>query len=68
MEKKFKVYGKDLTKAIAEFDTINEAMAYAKKGLRKGSSRMIKSSEYKKWLYRVGKNWQTGKIEILDLR
>ena len=31
----FKVYAADLTKAIAEFDTINEAMEYAKKDCEK---------------------------------
>lgn len=63
----FKVYGADLTKAIAEFDTINEAMIYAKKGLRNtGHGRRIKSTVYKKWLYAVYKS--NNEIKIIDLR
>lgn len=63
----FKVYGADLTKAIAEFDTINEAMEYAKKGLRNnGHGRSIKDTEFKMWLYSVHK--YNGKVKVVDLR
>ncbi|MBE6820504.1 MAG: hypothetical protein E7516_05590 [Ruminococcaceae bacterium] len=62
-----KVYGADLTKAIKEFDTVNEAMEYAKKGLRNnGHSRRIKDTELKCWLYSVRKF--NGKIIVTDLR
>ena len=63
----FKVYGSDLTKAIAEFDTINEAMVYAKKGLRNnGHGRKIKDTQFRKWLYSVHKF--NGKVNVVDLR
>lgn len=63
----FKVYGADLTKALKEFDTINEAMIYAKKNLRdNGHGHRIKSTVYKKWMYNVCK--RNGEIVINDLR
>lgn len=63
----FKVYGSDLTKAIAEFDTVNEAMEFAKKGLRNnGHGRSIKDTEFKMWLYKVYK--RNGIVKIVDLR
>ena len=63
----FKVYGADLTKAIAEFDTINEAMVYAKKGLRNnGHGRSIKDTQFKKWLYKTYK--RNGIVNVVDLR
>ena len=65
--KRIAVYGADLTKAIAEFDTVNEAMVYAKKGLRNnGQARTIRSTEYHKNLYKVRK--YNGEIKIVDLR
>lgn len=52
----FGVYGTDLTKAIAEFDTINEAIEYARKGLRNnGHGRTIKSRKYKSVWYTAHK-------------
>lgn len=65
--KKFAVYGADLTTPLKEFDTINEAMIFAKKNLRKWSKK-IRSTEYHKDLYRVVKDSKTGKITIIDLR
>ena len=63
----FKVYGADLTKAIAEFDTINEAMVYAKKGLRNnGHGRSIKDTQFKMWLYKTYK--RNGIVKVVDLR
>lgn len=63
----FKVYGADLTKAIAEFDTINEAMVYAKKGLRNnGHGRSIKDNQFKMWLYKTYK--RNGIVKVVDLR
>lgn len=62
----FKVYGADLTKALREFDTVNEAMEYAKKGLRNYGSRRIRDTEFKCWLYSVHKI--NGKIKVVDLR
>ena len=62
----FKVYGADLTKAIAEFEEIEDAMIYAKKGLRNnGRSRMIKNVESKKWIYSIYK--RNGIVKVLDL-
>ena len=62
----FKVYGADLTKAIAEFEEIEDAMIYAKKGLRNnGRSRMIKNVESKKWICSIYK--RNGIIKVLDL-
>ena len=62
----FKVYGADLTKAIAEFKEIDDAMIYAKKGLRdNGNSRRIKNAESKKWIYSIYK--RNGIIKVLDL-
>lgn len=63
----FKVYGADLTKAIAEFDTVNEAMEYAKKGLRNdGHGRSIRDTQFKMWLYKVYK--RNGIVKVIDLR
>lgn len=63
----FKVYGADLTKEIAKFDTVNEALEYAKKHLRNnGHSRSIRDTELKTWLYSVHKI--NGKIKVIDLR
>ena len=63
----FKVYGADLTKAIAEFDTVNEAVEYAKKGLRNnGHGRSVKDTEFKMWLYKAYK--RNGIVKIVDLR
>ena len=63
----FKVYGADLTKALKEFSTINEAMIYARKNLRNnGHCHSIKSTVYKKWLYSVYK--RDNKIKVIDLR
>ena len=62
----FKVYGADLTKAIAEFEKIEDAMIYAKKGLRNnGSSRRIKNVESKKWICSIYK--RNGTTKVLDL-
>ena len=50
-----------------EFDTINEAMEFAKKNLRNnGFGKRIRSTVYHKDLYRVAK--LNGKIIITDLR
>lgn len=65
--KRIEVYGADLTKSIAEFDTVNEAMVYAKKGLRNnGQARTIRITEYHKNLYTVRKI--NGELMILDIR
>ena len=62
----FKVYGADLTKAIAEFEEIEDAMVYAKKGLRNnGRSRMIKNVKSKKWICSIYKRNEI--IKVLDL-
>ncbi len=60
--KAFAVYGRDLTKAIAEFDTINEAIEYARKGLREYTRRTVKSRKYKEVYYSVYKI--NGKVEV----
>lgn len=61
--KAFAVYGIDTTKAIAEFDTINEAIEYARKGLRNnGFGRTIKSRKYKEVYYTAHK--YNGKVEV----
>ena len=63
----FKVYSYE-GDVLATFDTVNEAMVYAKKGLRAGGrSRRIKSTVYNKVLYSVRKDGD-GKYVILDLR
>ena len=52
--KKFRVYGIDSTSPLAEFDTINEAMVYARKHLRNnGRSHRITSPVYSniEWSY-----------------
>ena len=62
----FKVYGADLTKAIAEFEEFGDAMIYAKKGLRNnGRSRRIKNAESKKWICSIYKRNEI--IKVLDL-
>ena len=62
----FKVYGADLTKAIAEFEEIDAAMIYAKKGLRNnGNSRRIKNAESKKWICSIYK--RNGIVKVIDL-
>ena len=62
----FRVYGADLTKAIAEFDKIEDAIIYAKNGLRNnGNSRSIKNVESKKWICKTYK--RNGIIKVLDL-
>ena len=62
----FRVYGADLTKAIAEFEEIEDAMVYAKRGLRNnGNSRSIKNVESKKWICKTYK--RNGIIKVLDL-
>ena len=62
----FKVYGADLTRAIAEFNKIEDAMIYAKKGLRdNGRSRMIKNAESKKWICSIYK--RNGIVKVVDL-
>ena len=62
----FRVYGADLTKAIAEFEEIEDAMVYAKRGLRNnGNSRMVKNAESKKWICKTYK--RNGIIKVLDL-
>lgn len=62
----FKVYGADLTRAIAEFNKIEDAMIYAKKGLRNnGNSRRIKNVESKKWICSIYK--RNGIVKVVDL-
>ena len=66
--KNFEVYNSRKPEApLASFDTVNEAMAYAKKGLR-GSSRRIYSTVYKMDLCIVSKSGRTSKYLVCDLR
>ena len=61
--KNFAVYGVDTTQAIAEFDTVNEAIAYARKNLRdNGWGRTVKSRKYKSVWYTARKI--NGKIVV----
>lgn len=64
--KKFAVYGADTIVALKEFDTITEAMQFAKKNLRK-HGKTIRSTVYHKNLYKVFKN-KFGEIKVIDLR
>ncbi len=61
--KDFAVYGRDTTKAVAMFDTINEAIEYARKVVRNNCyGRTIKSLKYREVYYRV---WKTnGKVNV----
>lgn len=61
--KAFAVYGTDTTKALAEFDNVNEAIEYARKGLRNnGFGRTIKSRKYKSVYYTARK--RDGKVTV----
>ncbi len=61
--KPFAVYSRDTTKALAEFDTINAAIEYARKGLRNnGCPRTIKSRKYKSVYYTARK--RNGKVIV----
>lgn len=62
----FRVYGADLTKVIAEFEEFDNAVIYAKKGLRNnGNSRRIKNVESKKWICSIYK--RNGTVKVVDL-
>lgn len=53
--KQFAVYGADLTNALNSFDSLNDAIESAKKGLRKWS-KTVKDTKAHKTVYRVHKN------------
>ena len=61
--KAFAVYGTDTTKALAEFDTANETIDFARKHLRdNGWGRTVKSRKYKEVYYQVRK--VDGKVKV----
>ncbi|MBR4152081.1 MAG: hypothetical protein IKT98_03910 [Selenomonadaceae bacterium] len=64
--KKYAVYGVDTVTALKECDTFEDALAFAKKGLRKWG-KTIKDTELRKTVYKVHKN-NNGEVIEKDYR
>lgn len=64
--KRFAVYGVDTVTALKEYDTFEEAHAFAIKGLRKWS-KTVKNTETHKVIFKAWKD-ATGKIVEKDYR
>lgn len=64
--KKYAVYGADLTKALKEYDTFEEAITYARKWVGKWGKK-IRDTELHKKIYEVRKT-NNGEIKEKDYR
>lgn len=64
--KRYAVYGVDTITALKEYDHFEEALGFARKGLRKWS-KTIKDTETHKTLYKIWKN-NNGEVTEKDYR
>ena len=60
--KRYAVYGVDSITALKEYDSLEEAKVFAKKGLRKWS-KTVKDRETKKMVYTA---WKNNRGEIVE--